>query len=81
MADGLDVVAAFDGAPLDPRSARVTMHVDDVDVSAHARVTSEFVAYTPDARLPAGSHTVHVAVADGTGARRTLSWEFYVLES
>ncbi len=79
--DGVDVVAAFDGATIDPHRARVTMRVDDVDVSADARVTPEFVVYTPGARLSAGTHTVHIDVADASGARRTVSWEFYVVES
>ena len=79
--DGIDVVAAFDGYAIDPRSARVTMRVDDIDVTGSARVTPEFVAYTPATRLAAGTHVVSVDVADHSGARRTLSWEFYVLES
>lgn len=82
LRDGFDVVAAADGALIDPARSTVRLRLDGRAVaSAGIRVTRDFVSYTPAGTLPEGSHTVHVEVLGADGQSSSVEWDFYVVGS
>ncbi len=82
LSDGFDVVAAADGATIDPARSAVRLRLDGRAVDAHGvTVTRDFVSYTPDGTLPEGSHRVQVEVRDASGRTSSVEWNFYVVGS
>lgn len=82
LANGFDVVAAADGASIDPARSSVRLRLDGRAVDAHGvTVTRDFVSYTPSGVLSEGSHRVQVEVRDANGRSSSLEWDFYVVGS
>ena len=57
---------------------RVTLTVDEVNVTSSATVTATSVSYRPASALPDGSHRVLLTVADSAGNLATATWSFTV---
>ncbi len=82
LRNGFDVVAAADGAPIDPARSTVHLRLDGRSVApSGVRVTRDFVSYTPEGTLAEGSHTVHVEVRGADGQSSSVEWDFYVVGS
>lgn len=82
LRNGFDVVAAADGAAIDPAHSTVRLQLDGHAVaSTGVRVTRDFVSYTPESTLPEGSHTVHLEVRGADGRSSSVEWDFYVVGS
>lgn len=61
--------------------AKVTLHVDGVDVTAQAAVTAAGIAYQPATALSGGVHNVVLTVADMSGNLASASWAFTISSS
>ena len=82
LRNGFDVVAAADGASIDPAHSTVRLQLDGHAVaSTGVRVTRDFVSYTPESTIPEGSHTVHLEVRGADGHLSSVEWGFYVVGS
>jgi hypothetical protein len=82
LRDGFDVVAAADGATIDPTHSTVRLRLDGHAVATRGlRVTPDFVSYTPEGTLAEGSHSVHVEVLGADGRSSSVEWNFYVVGS
>jgi PKD repeat protein len=87
LANGLVRISASyqdTASPADPAGStgidtgKVTLRVDNVDVTARAQVDATRIGYTPAVALAGGTHAVSLSVADKAGNVVDSVWSFRV---
>ena len=64
---------------IDP--AATVIRLDGADVTAQATITPRFFNFNPPDPLSAGTHTLHVLVADRAGNTASVDWSFKITPS
>jgi Bacterial Ig-like domain len=57
-------------------TTKVSLLVDNVNVTVKATITATGISYVPSTALTAGSHAVALSVSDKAGNIQTLNWSF-----